>query len=453
MWTRLAALLAPPVLLLAMIAPARADSILDRCTAETCKARLTGDQLLGEIQQLVAAKRYDDARPLLAALATAPTYHFETRFLTGYVAEQTGDYRHAESLFRQILVEDPTQTRVRLELGRTLLAEGHTQSADHQFRLAAQADDLPPEIERSIRTVRNIIRSKRAWSLNVDLGIAPDSNINNATAADTITVFYGTQPIPLALDHNAQARSGVGVTGSIDGGVRLPLAKNMLMLVDVDMFGTKYRNSAYDDISLEAAAGPELKLSEKLSIRAEGVVAQRDFGNRIASRQIGIKGGAQFELDTAQRVGLQIDLRHTNSRFDHGYDGWQLGTYATYERVIKRSMIASANLFVRRDWMTSGAYSNTEIGGLVGLAGELPKGFNFGVSAGASHAGYDQASFFSLTPRHDWRFNARATLGNRAIRVLGFSPSMSLSYGRSDSSIDYYSTARTRFKFALARYF
>ena len=450
MSARLAALLAPPVLLLAWIAPAQAETILDRCTAETCKARLTADQLLGEIQQLIEAKRYDEAKPLLAAIATVPSLKFESRFLTGYVAEQTGDYGRAEAMFRAILVEDPTQTRVRLELGRTLLAMGKAQSADHQLRLAAQADDLPPEIARSIRSVRNIIRSKRAWSVNVDVGIAPDSNINNATGADTIT-WYG---IPLSLDSAAKAKSGTGLTGSIDAGVRLPVAKNLLMLVDVNGFATNYAGSAYDDISMEVAAGPEFRLSDKLSIRAEGVVAQRDFGGRVASRQNGVKGGAEFELDKAQRLGLQLDVRHTDAKFDHNYDGWQMGAYASYERVVARSMVASASLFVRHDAMRALPYSNVEIGGLIGIGGELPKGFNFGLSGGVSHAGYEAPiPMFSPDPRHDWRYNARVTLGNRAIRVWGFSPSVSLSYSRNDSSIAYYASERTRVRFALARYF
>ena len=448
-----AALFALPALALTA-GPARAESILDQCVSQTCKARLTPSELLGEADNLVLARRFDEARPLIAALTAVPALHFEAQFLAGYVAEQTGDLKQAEAIFRAILVDDPKQTRVRLELARTLLAMGKSQAADHQFRLAAEAQDLPPEITRTIRSVRNIIRSKRAWTLNIDLGIAPDTNINNATGADSITVLFGTQPIPLTLGANAQARSGVGITGSLDSGLRLPIAKNTSLLVDVDAAATFYRSSAYDDISLEGAVGPEFKLSEKLRVRVEGLVAQRDFGGVVASRQVGAKTGAELQLSDRQRLGVQIDTRHTTAFFDHGYDGWQIGGYATYERVVARSMIASASLFARRDALADPAYSNTEVGGIIGLGGELPKGFNFGISAGASHASYDAPSFFfSADPRRDWRFNARLTLGNRAIRVWGFSPSFTVSYGRNQSSITYYATQRTRFRFALARYF
>jgi tetratricopeptide (TPR) repeat protein len=450
----LAALLALPALALTA-EPARADSILDQCVSQTCKARLTADEVLNEVQKLVLARRFDEAKPLIAALGAVPSLHFETQFLTGYIAEQTGDYKHAESIFRAILVEDPKQTRVRLELARTLLAMGKTQAADHQFRLAAQADDLPTEITRTIRQVRSILRSKRAWTLNVDFGIAPDSNINNATGADSITVFFG--PIAmhgLVLSPDAQATSGTGLTGSIDSNLRLPIAKNTALLVDFNTAGTLYRAQQYDDLAAEIATGLEFTLSPKLHIRAEGLVAQRDFGGTVISRQVGGKGGAEFNLSDSQRLGLQFDARHTTAFFDHGYDGWQFAGYATYERVVARSMIASASLYARRDAANGPAYANKEYGGLIGLGGELPKGFNFGVSGGVSHAVYDAPDYvFSLDARRDWRFNARLTVGNRAIRLLGFSPSFSVSYSRNASSIEYYKTQRLRFRFALARYF
>ena len=433
---------------------ARADSILDRCTAETCKARLSADALLAEAQQLVLSERYDEAKPLLAALWSVPTYKFEARFLTGYVAEHTGDFGRAEAMFRAILNDDPKQVRVRLELGKTLLAMGKTAAGDHQLRLVAESDELPADIARTIRSVRSIIRSKRAWSLNVDLGIAPDSNINNATGADTVTVLFGTQPIPLTLDQSAQARSGVGVTGSIDANVRLPIAKNTQWLVDFDAFATQYKGSAYDDLSLEFATGPEFKLSEKVRLRGEAVVAQRDFGNRVVSRQIGGKSGLELTLDDKQRLALQLDIRNTDALFDPGYDGWNVAAYATYERVVGHAMIASASVFARRDQLRSAANADAEVGGLLGFGGELPKGFNFGVSAGASRAVYDEAQpFFSLDPRRDWRLNGRLTLGNRAVRVWGFSPTVSYSYSRNASSIAYYATDRSRVRFALARYF
>src|SRR3546814_2571185 len=109
--------------------------------------------------------------------------------------------------------------------------------------------------------------------------------------------------------------------------------------------------------------------------------------------------------------------------------------------------------FVRRDWLNDRAFSNIETGANVGIGGAMPLGINFGLRAGASRAVYDAPFvFFDAAPRRDWRLVARATLGNRKIRVLGLSPQIGLSWTRLESTIGFYDATRRRFGFTLARY-
>ena len=144
-----------------------------------------------------------------------PRFELETRFLTGFIAAETGDLDGAIKRYRKILDDDPKQTRVRLELARAYLMQGKTARADHHFKLAQADQTLPPDIARMIRSARNIIRSKRAWTFNVDIGIAPDTNINNATDANGVTLYFGDTPTRLYLDEAAKARSGTGLTGLV----------------------------------------------------------------------------------------------------------------------------------------------------------------------------------------------------------------------------------------------
>lgn len=448
-------LLGATVLAAALLAPgARAQSMLDRCTAETCKARLTGDQIINELITLIEAKRFDEAQPMLAALAQAPEYRLETRFLSGRIAAVKGDHKTAIAFYRDILADDPSQTRVRLELGREMLAIGHTASADKQFRIAQQSDDLPEDIARTIRSVRDVIRSRRAWRLDIDFGFAPDTNINNATSLDTITVQWGSNQLPITLDENAKARSGVGQTATISGGFRLPLADQTSMLFDLDTSGNNYSGTDFDDFQVQLAAGPEFRFSRESSVSVQAVGAQRWYGGTLASRQMGFKTGFQTRLSNTQQLGFQLDTRRTDAKFDNAYDGWQVGAYATYERAVAKSLVASAGLFARRDWLKADAYSSTELGAIAGFGGELPYGISFGLSGSVSKAKFGAPiPLFSPEPRDDWRYTARATLGNRKIHVWGFSPQISASYSRIDSSIPFFTNDRLRFRFAVARYF
>jgi hypothetical protein len=445
---------AAALLLASMGVPAHAQTAAPHCAGGSCQVKLTPDQMVAAAEKLIGLHRYDEAKPLIRALEMAPGYKLQTRFLTGYIAAEQGDFAAAADQYKAILADDPGQTRVRLELAKAMLALGKPQSADKQFRLAGQDRDIPPELAKSIRGVRAVIRQQRAWRLDVDFGLAPDSNINNATAVDQVTVNLGGYSLPLTLDENARARSGTGQTATLSAGLRLPAGKDMAMLIDLDGSGANYAGVRYDDYLVQLAAGPEFLLSQKTSVSIEAVGAERWYGGSLATRQFGAKAGGQTLLSMTDRAGIQIDARRTDARFDHGYDGWQVGLYGTYEHAMSKTLLVSAGLFGRRDWLTEPAYSNTELGTNFGFGGELAHGINFSVSGSLSRATYDAAmGLFSAVPRRDWRGSVRGTLGDRSIRVFGFSPELSLTYARTKSNIDFFSTDRVRFRVALARYF
>lgn len=416
---------------------------------------MTADELVAAAEKLVFAGQYEAAKPFIDALKAAPDKTFERRFLAGYVAVETGQYDQAIEQFRAILADDPKQTRVRLELARALMLKGDKSAADHHFRLAQQDQALPPEIAATVRSTRGIIRDQRNWSFRFDVGLAPDTNINNATSAEQVDLLVSpNNRQTFTLNQDARAKSGLGVTGSFSGGLRLKQSDTTAILIDGDGQATLYEQDDFNDIMLQLAVGPEFKLSPKTSITLQGVALNRWFGGDTAQRQFGIKSGLTTYLDQGQRIGVQLDVRRTESGFGTNFDGWQYGAYATHERVVAKSMIASASGFVRRESLRADAFSNTEVGANLGIGGELPRGLNAGVSGGLSYADYDAPQIlFSTEARRDWRANLRAYVGSRAIRVLGFSPSLTYTFTHIGSNYRFYDSDRHRFRFVLARYF
>ena len=71
-----------------------------------------------------------------------------------------------------------------------------------------------------------------AGSFNLDIGLAPDTNVNNATSARLINSIYGNDTIE--LNDRARSRKGVGQFVGISGGVRLRLQDRVAMLIDAD---------------------------------------------------------------------------------------------------------------------------------------------------------------------------------------------------------------------------
>jgi hypothetical protein len=432
-----------------------AQPLTQTCPAAgPCQVRLTAPQLLASAERLVHAGKYPEARALIAALRLAPGFTMQTRFLTGYMAAQEGDLATAAREYKAILADDPNQTRVRLELGRTMIALGQSAAADRQLRLAQQSRELDPDLARLVRGARDVIRSARAFRADVSLALAPDTNINNATDARTVDVHLGDYSLPLELDAGARRRSGTGQNATASAAARLPVGGDLFFLGNLDLSGLNYSGTRFDDYLVQAAAGGEAQLSNSASVSAQAIGAQRWYGGRVASRQIGVRGGGQLSLDATRRLGLQVDVRRTDTEFDRAFDGWQGGVYLSYETSFRRTFVAAAQAFLRRDWLNAKAYSNTEVGVGANVAGELPRGFNVGFGGSVSRARFDAAiPIFSLQPRRDWRVTSQVTLGNRKLRVLGFSPQVSWAATGILSSLDLYRTRRSRFSIGLARYF
>jgi hypothetical protein len=424
------------------------------CSDGICRVTLTPAQLLAAAERLVTERHYAEARPLVTALRLAPGFKLETAFLDGLIASRTGDYQGAADRFTAILADDPRQTRVRLELAQALMALKKTASADRQLRIVQQDADLPQQIAKMIRSVRDTIRSGRAWRLDFNVGIAPDTNINNATSAQSITVLIGDGAYRADLNEEAKAHSGVGETAQISAGLRLPIAPRVSALAELDANGTNYAGSRFDDYTVEADAGAEYRLTATSSLSLEGEYARRWYGGRAITEQVGGRTGGQFVIGKRDRLGFQIDVRRQRAFFDRGYDGWQGGFYGTIEHALTPTIVVSAGPIVRREWLQEGAYSDTELGLTAGIGGELRHGFNAGASIGVSRAVFDEAlPLFDLKPRRDDRLVLRATLGNRKIRVLGFSPQVNWTYNRINSSLGLYAIRKSRFELTVARYF
>jgi outer membrane protein len=260
--------------------------------------------------------------------------------------------------------------------------------------------------------------------------------------------------VPLTLDPNARKRSGIGQTAGFSAGYRLKVGEKAALLLDGDFQGVNYGGTAADDFTLQLAVGPEFRPSEATSISVQGLALQRWYGGTRAVTQFGSRLAVQRTLSAAERIGVTLDMRHGASGFQAEYSGWNLALYATYERVVARSIIATASAFARRDLLNGAAFSSKEVGLSLGIGGELKYGINAGVSATGSRAVFDAPlAALSPDPRADWRLSSRVYAGLRSVRVLGFSPSVSFTQTLNASSITLYDNDRSRLAFNLARYF
>jgi ribosomal protein L21E len=412
----------------------------------------TADELLQRVDRLVTAHEYALAKPLAEALGEDPRHRFQSQFLLGFIAAETGDLKTAEREFRAALAIQPGATRVRLELARALQLQGKDAAASYHYRLAQRADDLPPEIRATVNSSLAALRDRKPWALNVEFALVPDSNITGGTRSPTVDIDIGGGKLPFTLGGNAVARSGLGQSARAVGTYRTGTGTHGFV-TDAEISGINYKGKSVDDYGAQLAFGPDIRTKSTVAY-LQGVTAFRWYGGTLATKQAGARAAVQLTRDKGDRIGFSIDARHSKSMLNRDYDGWTGGVFGTYERVVVNSFIVSGSVFARADRLRQDMYSSNEYGVSLGIGGELPRGINAGVSATVSRARFLAPMYiFSPEPRSDWRYAARAYAGIRSVRVLGFSPSVTYNYSRNDSSLQLYKSTRSRFSFALARYF
>lgn len=425
------------------------------CTSTACETIVSAEELLAMADRLTAARNFAQAEPLLKALEAADKLKPERQFLQGYIAVEQGQFDEAVKLFRSVLEARPDLVRARLELARVLALLGRNQAADYHFRLAGATGSLPDELARAVFAARAVLRNRDSVGFDVAFGLAPDTNINNASTERALEIDFLGERLPLQLSDDARQTSGLGLTATVAGRVRQPVGETLSVVGETFIRGTVYptAKSNFNDYNLSLAAGPEWSLAlGKTRLSALAQYSNRWLGGQQIQSSSGVKFIAEHTINRATRVTGVVDGRLLDSELGDGFGGKQLQGRISLDRVIWKSFVATASIAVRRDALRDPAFSTTEVGMLFGLSGELPMGVNVSAGFDIARSGADAAApLLSSQPRRDWRYGTRLTVGSRRIQYAGFSPVIAYSYFGANSSVPFFSFSRHRLEVSVTR--
>ena len=371
----------------------------------------------------------------------------ERDFVDGMTSYAAHDYRHAEAMFRRILDRNPGLVRVRLELARTLYMERKDEQADYQFLLAAAAHPAPL-VARNIVRFREAIRARRSWRFNLNIGLAPDSNINSATDKESIDI-YG---LPFQLDPSARARSGTGLFFGGDASLRLNRFGKVPIYLGAYGRRLGYRDHRFDDDYAGAEAGPELRLAGG-RLRATATGLKRWYGKRPLVSSF----GGHFEYDklvgNRWNVGGSLLVRHNDYARRRDVDGWDAEVRTSANRPLGLTTIGIAYARVERSWANDPGQAFWREGLGVGILKEVGWGLRPQLTIDFAR----QVNDAKLAPfgkqRRDWLLQGTASIYKRDWNVGGFAPSLSLTVTRNYSTLSLYEEQRIRGEILLTRAF
>lgn len=372
-------------------------------------------------------------------------------FLKGTLATQAGDYDAAIAAFRSLLARDPSLNRVRLDLAQAYFLKGDDTAATVHFR-AAVAQGVPPEVEVNIASFLEQIRRRKRWDASLSIAVAPDSNINAATAADSIDLFG----LPFVLDPSAQRKSGVGLTVSAAGAYRWPLADNLRLRTGVSYFGTEYANDGFSDRHLMASAGPALIEGPDTETALLATASRRWFAGQDLSYSTGLRLETQRAL--SPRWLLNAALSWENRTYDWPQYGDYSGPVYTLYGGVTYALDGSSAVIVSGGAVREQAHAESlrawqYIAGVQYFRENLWQRFAVGVGIQGALIRYDAPlPIFGIT-RRDEQIDYRVSIANAHIDIWGFTPVLSVVHSDRYSNITLYTYHRNRAEIGVRRNF
>lgn len=423
-----------------------AEPVLGPPAAPAQEAELTAAQVFALAARYREQGRIADAEALLHALTgdRDPHVRAEARFRLGQSLMARGDHQGAVDAFAALLEEQPDAQPVRLELARALALQGNRAAAARQLR-RAQTGGLPEDVQRLVDRFAAVLRSSRPWGGGLELGIAPDTNINQATSATTID-FQG---IPLVIDPEGRATSGVGLTLAGDAYVRVPVAgANLVSRVAGQ--ANLYGKQRFTDIALTVSSGPEIQQGQAI-VRPAATYSYRAFGGSTYSQG----PGASLDLLTPLSRTAQASFTAFVAKLDYRIaeqDGTQFSASARIEHALSPRLYARLEATGLRHNARAAAYSTTSYGGGALLSRDAGA-FTVFARAGYLRTKADAPFAIFAAARRDDRVDLSAGLSWNRWNIAGLSPVVRLEQTFNASPLDLYRFKRTRVQFALAQRF
>lgn len=410
--------------------------------------KASAPQLLRLAAQLERRGDRDKAAAVLILLESDlhPDVRNEARYRHAAIMEADARYRDAAVLLRKVLDERPEAVAVRLKLATMLQKIGDEGSALRELR-AVRTIDLPPTVARFVDRLSASLRATKPLGAQVEVALAPDSNINRATRSDTLGTVLGD----FTLDEDSKARSGMGMAIRGMAQARQPVTDGVKLVVRASGEARLYGDKDYNDISLDLSVGPEFQLGST-RFSTEAAVMQQWYGMEPYQFGIRFAGSATRPLGPTSQVRGDLGYRAVSNRLNDLQDGQGLSGRVRYERALSTSLLISASIGWDRFHARDDAYSTRFIGG--GVTGYRDIGrvtLSAGVEAGILKA--DERLLLLPKVREDRLIRFQFSSIFRQLTYGGFSPMVRFVVERNKSTVEFYDYTRKRMEFGVVRAF
>ena len=409
------------------------------------------------------------ALTLLAASLAWGAAHDETgaRFRTGMEALNAAhaiedrDARDAKldeaiAAFRAILVGRPELVRVRLELARAFFLKEEDTLARRHFEQVL-AGRPPPAVAANVQRFLNIMRARRRWQAHFGAAIAPDSNMNAASGEKTVWIDTFLGRLPFTLDRHKPPKSGLGVSIWGGGEYQYPINAAWRLRSGADASAREYKGGAFDQHSVSVHLGPRRLIDARTEASLLATLDRQWTAGAPETDRFGLRLEGRHRLTPRLALFARMSAARRNCRDCDWLDGpvgdVSLGASWAALPILRLGARAGWN-WTRANsehWRNSGPQAG------VNATLALPAGFTVGLGASLRRTEYRGKGYAHRTidrkPREDETQTLSASVHNRALTVLGFSPRLSLIREERDTNAQTLDYERDRAELSFVRQF
>lgn len=370
----------------------------------------------------------------------------EARFRLAMLQVSRGKRSEAALLLRRLLDDEPAAQRARLEYAALLATMGDEGAAWRELRALATRP-LPADAARVVERMASALDARRPFGGTVSFGIAPDSNINRATRADTLGTVIGD----FRLNEDGRVRSGVGLTLGAEGFGRIGLTDRLSLVGRAVSANRFYRDNSFNDVSVGLVGELEYQ-RPSTRLGATLGTSRRWYGGKRLNEitQVGISG----EQSLTPTLQLRLSAAHAwiDNRFNPLEDGRQLTGAIGADKAASPVLGFGATVTGSRRRAADPGYAYRAID--LSAYGWRDLGrVTISVGGGLGKLEADQRLLLFPRKREDrsWRLSVGATF--RQLQLFGFAPAVTLVQERNASTIEIYDYRRRAAEFSLRRAF
>ena len=418
---------------------------------------------VAEAEALMDAGRFMEAVAILGPLVQAQVIEANTLFLYGLAAigasQQTGvpdDTREALldqaiGALHAILVRAPGLVRVRLELARAFFLKGENDLAQRHFEQVL-AGSVPLPVAANVQRFLNQIRARKRWSVNPGFALAPDSNIGGTSDERTIYIVG----FPFQRDAEELTTSGIGV--AVWGGAeyQVPVAERLRLRIGAQAARREYEQSRFDQLFLATHVGPRWLVDGDTEASLLASAQQRWVGTVKDHHALGGRVEASHRVSRSVTVNGRASWHGRRYRTQTRLDGPVWDTSLRGIWVVTPTVRADVSTGYARERPSRIPQRNRSRWLGAGVSVILPLGFTVGGGGEVRWTNYE-SGWFPFVPdgsaRKDRTRSLRASVHNRAVTVLGFSPELVLVEEERRSNAQLHDYERTRGELRFVRQF